>query len=83
MHQKLRHVKTNPARADNCHFCANRFAFKDHVQVTQDVGVIHTRNVRGARRDTGGQNNFVKPARHQLLNIHTGVEAHLDPGGLQ
>ena len=83
LHQELGYVKTNPARANHGNPGADRLALKNHVQIAQHLGVVDAGYGRGAGGNPGGQNDFVETACQQLRHVDTGVQANLNPGGLQ
>src|SRR5450830_1307568 len=83
MHEELRHVEADTTGTDHRDAFAHRFALEDHIEVAQHLGVVDARNRRRAWCDTGGQDDLVVPARRQLRDVDTGVEAQLHMGGLQ
>ena len=68
MHQIFGHVEANAAGADDRDPCAGDDASAEHIQITEDLGVIDPRKFDLARADAGGQHHFVVPL--QRINIH-------------
>ena len=83
LHQELGHVKANAARTDHRDAGTHRLALQNHVQVAEHFRVVDPGNRRGTRGNAGGQDDFIKFARHQLLYIHAGIEPQLNAGGAQ
>ncbi len=80
---ELGHVETDTAGTDHRHRLADRLALENGVQVADHLGMLDPRNLRSTRGDTGGQDDLVETARHQVIHRHAGIEAHVDTGGFQ
>src|SRR3990167_37956 len=80
---ELGNVKTNAACANHGNRLANRLALQNSVQVVDDLRTLDTWNLRRARSDTGRQDDLIKTASNQIIDIDTGVQTQINPCGFQ
>jgi hypothetical protein len=78
--EKLRHVKTNAARANQRHALAHGLAAQQHVDVAQHLGMVLPGDARVARRDAGGQQHFVKLLRDEVCRADACVQVQAHAG---
>ena len=78
VHQIFGHVEADAAGADDRHPRAGHDAAAQHVQITDDLGVIDPRKLDLARADAGGQHHFVEVLHR--IGIDRRRQPQLDAG---
>ena len=78
--QKFCHVKTNTARANQCHTLANGVLAVQHIDVTQHAGQVLAGNARVARLDPCGQHHVIIFLGDQIGRVDPFVQMQLHAG---